>query len=74
MRLIVTNPQDQMVITQNSAVKWPALNQSVVPAAESRVDTRAQKTLQVWGVFLRGSWGGGGSREQRASKSDICAG
>lgn len=70
MKLIVTNHQDQMVITQNSAVKLPAPNQSVVPAAESRLDTRAQETTNVRRVS-KGAWEG--SRELWASEADICA-
>lgn len=71
IKLIATDEQDQMVITQNSTVVLPAPHQSVVPAPESRLDTQAQEIVQMWGVFLRGSWRHIGN--SGASKSDICA-
>lgn len=51
MKLSVTNHQNQTVVTQNSAVKLPALNQSMVLAADSGLDTRAQKIVQIWAYF-----------------------
>lgn len=72
IKSITTDEEDQMVITQNSTVVFPAPDQSVVPAPEFRLDTQAQDIVQMWAVFLRESWRHLGN--SGVSKSDICAG
>lgn len=47
IKSITTDEEDQMVITQNSTVVFPAPDQSVVPAPEFRLDTQAQDIVQM---------------------------